>query len=94
MLIRFQKARSGITVTLWGYAVIGIGVGLPISIDVAPAWQSREYVDETAFTETESSVRAQLMWKSVKRHVDDAEWQTESSSYSNGPWLWHLGKAL
>lgn len=65
-LVNFQKARFGVTVTLWGNSVVGIGIHPPISIGLTPAWQSPEYVEEASFTETEVSVRPRLLWRSVK----------------------------
>ena len=65
-LVKFQKARFGVTVTLWGNSVIGIGIHPPISIGLTPAWQSPDYVEEASFTETEIAVRPRSLWRSVK----------------------------
>lgn len=56
-LVKFQRARFGLTVNLWGDKVIGIMMHPPISIGLAPAWEAPQYVDNTAFSDTEISMR-------------------------------------
>lgn len=56
-LVKFERARFGLTVNLWGDKVIGIGMHPPISVGLAPAWEAPEYVDETTFSDAEISVR-------------------------------------
>lgn len=56
-LVIFQRARFGLTITLWGDKVIGIGIHPPISIGLAPAWEAPEYVDPSSFSEMEITVK-------------------------------------
>ena len=65
-LVRFNRGRLGVTISLWGNKVVGFSVDAPVSLVLTPKWEAPDYAHEESFTEEEVRVRPYRVWPSVK----------------------------
>jgi uncharacterized protein len=69
-LATFQRGEQALTLSIWGNKATGVGIVNAMDVGLTPAWNAPSYIDESAVTEEEVSVRPYYLWPATKGTIN------------------------